>query len=136
MAVITQGGDRLETLLGRPLNMTQAISERRTRRRFDLRLPAVVRITGQGEADVETVTDNVSARGIFFRLPQPLAVGDHLSVTLTFPPHVTLTDKVRVRFDASVVRVEQRMDGAPAGIAAAIDGYEFLRNYPFADPEE
>ena len=79
----------------------------------------------------------VSARGIFFRLPQPVAVGDHLSVTLTFPPHVTLTDKVRVRFDASVVRVEeQRVPGAHTGIAAAIDGYEFLRNYPFADPEE
>ncbi len=129
------GGDRLEMLLGRPLNMTQAISERRTMRRFAMRLPALVRITGQG-ADVETVTDNVSARGIFFRLPQPVAVGDHLSVTLTFPPHVTLTDKVRVRFDASVVRVEQRKSGAAAGIAAAIDGYEFLRNYPFADPEE
>ena len=135
--MITGDGDRLEMLLGRPLNMTQAISERRAMRRFDMRLPAMVRITGQSGADVETVTDNVSARGIFFRLPQPVAVGDHLSVTLTFPPHVTLTDKVRVRFDASVVRVEeQRVPGAPTGIAAAIDGYEFLRNYPFADPEE
>lgn len=130
-----QGRDRLEMLPGRAVNMTQAISERRTMRRFDMRLPALVRIAGQG-ADLETVTDNVSARGIFFRLPQPLAVGDHVLVTLTFPPHVTLTGKVRVRFDASVVRVEQRMDGAPAGIAAAIDAYEFLRNYPFADPEE
>lgn len=117
--------------------MTQATSERRAMRRFDMRLPAAVRITGQSGADLETQTDNVSARGIYFHLPQPLAVGDKLSVTLTFPPHVTLTDKVRVRFEASVVRVEaERMPGVAVGIAAAIEGYEFLRNYPFADPEE
>jgi hypothetical protein len=137
VVVITDCGDRFDMLLGRPLNMTQAISERRAMRRFDMRLPAVVRINGQSGTDLETVTDNVSARGIFFRLPEPLALGDRLSVTLTFPPHVTLTDRVRVRFDTSVVRVEARREpGAPVGIAAAIDAYEFLRNYPFADPEE
>lgn len=135
--VITDCGDRLDMPPGRPLNMTQAISERRTMRRFDMRLPALVRINGQSVADLETVTDNVSARGIFFYLPRRLEIGDRLSVTLTFPPHVTLTDKVRVRFDTSVVRVEeQRTPGAPVGIAAAIDAYEFQRSYPFADPEE
>ena len=106
-------------------------------RRFEMRLPALVRVAGQSGAELETLTDNVSARGIFFHLPQALQVGERLSVTLTFPPHVTLTDKVRVRFDTSVVRVEeQRTPGALVGIAAAIDAYEFLRNYPFADPEE
>lgn len=115
--------------------MTQAISERRAMRRFDMRLPAVVRMAG--EPDLSTETENVSARGIFFQLQRPLREGDLIAVTLTFPPHVTLTEKVRVRFDARVIRVErQRVPGGPVGIAAAIEAYEFLRNYPLEDPEE
>ena len=116
--------------------MTQAIPERRAMRRFDMRLPAAVRMAPNDGAEIATETDNVSARGVFFRLPRPLQVGDRLAVTLTFPPHVTLTEKVRVRFDARVIRVEpQRVFGAPVGIAAAIEAYEFLRDYPLEELE-
>lgn len=117
--------------------MTQAISERRTMRRFDMRLPAAVRPVNQGAAEMATETDNVSARGIFFHVPGGLRVGDEVAVTLTFPPHVTLTEKVRVRFEARVVRVEpQRFAGAPVGVAATIEAYEFLRGYPLEHLEE
>ena len=117
--------------------MTQAIPERRAMRRFDMRLPAAVRIASQEEAEMTTETENVSARGIFFHLQQPLRVGDQVSVTLTFPPHVTLTEKVRVRFDARVIRVEsQRFPGGPVGIAAAIEAYEFLRNFALDEVQE
>ncbi len=115
--------------------MTQSTPERRAMRRFDMRLPAAVRIAG--EPELSTETENVSARGIFFQLQRPLREGDLIAVTLTFPPHVTLTEKVRVRFDARVIRVQaQSVSGAPVGIAAAIEAYEFLRNYPVEDPEE
>ena len=128
---------RAEMLLGRPLIMTQTIPERRAMRRFDMRLPAEVRIAdGQG-AEMTTETDNVSARGVFFHLQRPLQVGEQVAVTLTFPPHVTLTEKVRVRFDARVIRVEpERAPGATVGIAAAIEAYEFLRNYPLEELQE
>lgn len=117
--------------------MTQAIPERRAMRRFDMRLPAAVRMASDNGAEITTETENVSARGVFFHLQQPLQVGDRVAVTLTFPPHVTLTEKVRVRFDARVIRVEpQRVFGAPVGIAAAIEAYEFLRNYPLEDLEQ
>jgi hypothetical protein len=44
---------------------------------------------------------------------------------------------VRVRFDARVVRVEERgLPGAGVGIAAMIEGYEFLRSYPLENMEE
>lgn len=110
--------------------MTQAIPERRAMRRFDMRLPAAVRLASQDGAELATETDNVSARGIYFHLPAGLRVGDHVAVVLTFPPHVTLTEKVRVRFDARVIRVEAPMfPGGPAGVAAAIEAYEFLRNF-------
>jgi hypothetical protein len=100
--------------------------ERRMMRRFDMRLPAIVRVEGTGE--VQTETQNVSARGVFFYLDRAIAAGTKLEVTLTFPPHVTLTDAVRVRFTARVIRVEHPLPSARIGTAAMIEDYEFLRS--------
>ncbi|HLK33415.1 MAG TPA: PilZ domain-containing protein [Terriglobales bacterium] len=117
--------------------MTQAIPERRIMRRFDMRLPATVQLGGEQANEIATETHNVSARGVFFYLDLPLQVGDSIAVTLTFPPHVTLTERVRVRFSARVVRVEERkLPGANVGIAAAIEAYEFLRNHPLEELQE
>ena len=95
-------------------------------RRFDMRLPAVVKIENSGEFHTET--QNVSARGVFFYLNQTVSSGTRLEVTLTFPPHVTLTDAVRVRFGARVIRVENPLPSARIGVAAMIEDYEFLRS--------
>ncbi len=51
-----------------------------------------------------------------------------MEVTMTFPPHVTLTEQVRVRFIARVVRVETSASFSGTGIAAMIEEYEFLRS--------
>lgn len=95
-------------------------------RRFDMRLPAIVRLEGSNEFHTET--QNVSARGVFFYLDRALSAGTKLQVTLTFPPHVTLTDAVRVRFSARVIRVENPLPSARIGVAAMIEDYEFLRS--------
>ena len=95
-------------------------------RRFDMRLPALVRLEGSNE--VQTETQNVSARGVFFYLDRPVEPGTKLEVTLTFPPHITLTDAVRVRFTAHVIRVENPLPSTRVGIAAMIENYEFLRS--------
>ncbi|HLX75010.1 MAG TPA: PilZ domain-containing protein [Terriglobales bacterium] len=117
--------------------MTQAIPERRSMRRFDMRLPAAVRLSDDHAAEMTTETNNVSARGIFFHVPAGLRVGDQVAVTLTFPPQVTLTEKVRVRFEARVIRVEpQSFAGGPVGVAATIEAYEFLRGYPLEHLQE
>jgi PilZ domain len=100
--------------------------ERRMMRRFDMRLPAVVRL--QGADDFNTETQNVSARGVFFYLDRAIASGTRLEVTLTFPPHITLTDAVRVRFTARVIRVESPLPSSRIGTAAMIEDYEFLRS--------
>jgi hypothetical protein len=100
--------------------------ERRMMRRFDMRLPAIVRLDGAN--DFHTETQNVSARGVFFYLDRPVAAGTKLEVTLTFPPHVTLTDAVRVRFSARVIRVESPLPSLRIGTAAMIEDYEFLRS--------
>ena len=95
-------------------------------RRFDMRLPAIVRL--EGNREFHTETQNVSARGVFFYLDRPLPSGTKVEVTLTFPPHVTLTDAVRVRFAARVIRVENPLPSARIGVAAMIEDYEFLRS--------
>jgi hypothetical protein len=95
-------------------------------RRFDMRLPAVVRLTGADE--FQTETQNVSARGVFFYLDRPVPEGTACEVTLTFPPHITLTDAVRVRFTARVIRSESPLPSLRVGTAAMIEDYEFLRS--------
>ena len=95
-------------------------------RRFDMRLPAIVKL--ERESEFHTETQNVSARGVFFYLDRAVTAGTNLEVTLTFPPHVTLTDAVRVRFSARVIRVEDHLPSARIGIAAMIEDYQFLRS--------
>ncbi len=96
-------------------------------RRFDMRLPAAIRVSENISESVITETLNVSARGVFFYLDRPLAEGSPIEVTLTFPPHITLTESVRVRFTARVLRVETPLPASRIGVAAAIEEYEFLR---------
>jgi len=95
-------------------------------RRFDMRLPALVRLDVNSE--FQTETQNVSARGVFFYLDRPLPAGTRCEVTLTFPPHITLTDAVRVRFTARVIRSESPLPSLRVGTAAMIEDYEFLRS--------
>lgn len=99
-------------------------------RRFDMRLPASIRVRELGPDPFMTETQNVSARGVFFYLDRPIAEGSHIEVTMTFPPHITLTDPVRVRFIARVVRVSPPLAASRIGVAAIIEEYEFLRTYP------
>src|SRR5438477_241777 len=94
-------------LLGRESDVTQPTQERRLMRRFDMRLPASVRVPDLGSGEFATETQNVTARGVFFYLDRPLAEGTRIEVTLTFPPHVTLTDSGRARLAARVVRIEK-----------------------------
>src|SRR6266849_3765050 len=108
------------------LRMRESSQEGRMMRRFDMRLPALVRLEGADE--FQTETQNVSARGVFFYLDRAVAKGTPVEVTLTFPPHITLTDAVRVRFTARVIRVESPSPSLRVGTAAMIEDYEFLRS--------
>ena len=95
-------------------------------RRFDMRLPAIVKF--EGSSELYTETQNVSARGVFFYVDKGVSAGTKLEVTLTFPPHVTLTDAVRIRFSARVIRVDDPLPSTRIGVAAMIEDYEFLRS--------
>jgi hypothetical protein len=114
----------------------ESAQDRRTMRRFDMRLPAIVNFADSAatvempSGDILTETQNVSARGVFFYVDRPITQGTRIAVTLTFPPHITLTDPVRVRFVARVVRVEAPLPVSRIGIAACIEEHEFLHSPP------
>ncbi len=103
--------------------MPQPQQERRATRRFSLRLPVTVKHPHDGE--IAAHTRDVSSRGICFVVDLPITLGSDLEFTLTLPPEVTLTEAIRVRCRARVVRVEDATGGATA-VAAVIDRYEFL----------
>jgi hypothetical protein len=99
--------------------------ERRAMRRFAMKLPASVRVSGiPSEFQVET--ENVSARGLFFYLDRWLNVGARVEVTMDFPSQVTLSEPLRVKFFARVLRTEPQTPER-VGVAAIIEQYEFLR---------
>ncbi len=118
--------------MGSEIGMHQPPQERRTIRRFDMRLAAAVKVSETDSEELFTETQNVSARGVYFYLDRPVEPGARIDVTLTFPPHVTLTDSVRVRFVARVIRVES-LPASRNGVAAMIEEYEFLRSQPGPD---
>jgi hypothetical protein len=108
-------------------------NERRAMRRFDMRLPAIVKLEGSEQDEVITETQNVSARGIFFFLDHAPTTGSKVEMTVTFPPHVTLTEPMRVRFVARVIRVEEAESASRVGVAAMIEAHEFLSSQTSAN---
>src|SRR5580704_9943269 len=99
--------------------------DKRSTRRFALRLPVTVRY-GEKDQEHSAQTRDVSARGICFFVDSAIQAGSAIDFTLTLPPEITLTESIRVRCKGRVVRVE---GGAPAdkmSVAAVIDEYEFL----------
>jgi hypothetical protein len=100
--------------------------DRRLMRRFSMRLPAAVRVSGIPN-EFTTETENVSSRGIFFYLDRWMTEGARVEVTMNFPPQVTLADALQVRCLARVVRV-QPVTSTRTGVAAMIEEYEFVRS--------
>ena len=111
-----------------------AQKERRSTRRFQMRLPLKVRWTGDaavGEANTET--KEVSSRGIYFFLPKDLKSGAPLEIVMTLPHEVTLAGQVKVRCLGHVVRTDSARE-TDIGVAAAIERYEFLRDAELLPP--
>ena len=100
--------------------------EKRSTRRFALRLPLSVSYTQAGAQEKTAETRDVSARGICFYLDSTIATGSSIEFTLTLPPEITLTESIRVRCKGKVVRVNDPGPDGKVAVAAVIDEYEFL----------
>jgi hypothetical protein len=102
--------------------------ERRSTRRFIMRLPLTVRWTDErvvGEAATES--REVSSRGLYFYLPKGLKSGSPVEIVMTLPHELTQAGPVRVRCLGRVLRTDTQNPGE-FGVAAAIERYEFMRN--------
>jgi len=104
--------------------------DRRAMRRFAMQIPASVRVSGI-PFEFATQTENISAQGLFFYLDRWMSKGTRVEVTMAFPPQVTLAEPQYVRLQARVVRVEP-LTFERVGVAAVIEGHEFLSRSPSA----
>ena len=106
--------------------MAEPQPERRSSRRFALRLPLTVTYPDGPKDGVESESRDVSARGICFYLESAVAQGSPIGFTLTLPPEITLTESIRVQCKGRVVRVEDGREDGKLAVAAVIEEYEFL----------
>ncbi len=105
----------------------EAVSESRTGRRYDVRLP--IRI--DGPAGVRRgITRDVSASGVFIQADPALRMGAHVHFNITLPRELLATPgDVQVACHGRVVRVEREGGGKGkrTGLACVIDSYKFVR---------
>ncbi len=99
--------------------------ERREMPRFEMKLPVEVAMTGI-RRNVQALTRDVSARGVYIVLDCELSPKSLIEFTLTLPPEVTMSKSVRVRCSGHVLRVTRH--GDQYGVAANIHQYEFINH--------
>jgi hypothetical protein len=109
------------------------MAERRTARRFNMRLPLNVRLGNGGDvaAAHSTESQDVSSRGVYFFLPRDVKSGANIEIVMTLPHEITLAGPVRVKCMGRVQRTEKR-GGERVGVVAAIERFEFLRGELFS----
>lgn len=97
--------------------------ERRAKQRFPVQVPIVI-TGGLAGGEIQGVTRNVSANGVFF-YPKEWPSGlSSIAFKMIFPPEITGMESRRVACKGTVVRSELTQQGR-TGIAATIDSYEF-----------
>jgi hypothetical protein len=106
--------------------MAEAPPEKRSTRRFALRLPVSVKQTNNGTFEQAALSRDVSARGICFYVESTVEAGAAIEFTLTLPPEITLTESIHVRCRGKVVRVDEPGEDGKVAVAAVIEEYEFL----------
>src|SRR2546423_4369291 len=106
--------------------MVEAEREKRSTRRFALRLPVSVTYADNGSQEKAAQTRDVSARGICFYVDSAIAAGSAIEFTLVLPPEITLTESIRVRCKGKVVRVDNSSADDKVAVAPAIVENAFL----------
>jgi len=101
--------------------------DKRHAKRYTFRVKAQIQAAGAEDLarPIETWTRDVSARGVFLEMEQPLAAGTRARLNLELPALVT-GRPVMLRCTARVVRVAQE-PGGRVGVGAVIENYEFIR---------
>jgi hypothetical protein len=100
--------------------------ERRRAERFNFGMPITVCWTiGSDQRKAQTITQDVSAGGLYFYLPEAIPDGTAVEVEMTLPTEISLGAPVRVRCQGRIQRCVLK-PGESAGMATKIEKYEFL----------
>ncbi len=99
----------------------QETQERRGRQRFPIVLPIV--IAGNSGTEIQGVTQNMSAEGVFFQAREWPSELSSISFKMIFPKEITGTESIRVICKGTIVRLEEGLRGV--GVATTIDSYRF-----------
>jgi PilZ domain len=106
--------------------MAETQQEKRSARRFALRIPVSVARGETMEQSEPAQLRDVSARGICLYLDSPIEEGSPIGFTLTLPPEITLTESIRVQCKGRVVRIDGAANNGKLAVAAVIEEYEFI----------
>ena len=106
--------------------MAETQQEKRSARRFALRIPVSVARGEKMEQSESAQLRDVSARGICLYLDSPIEEGSPIGFTLTLPPEITLTESIRVQCRGRVVRIDGAANNGKLAVAAVIEEYEFI----------
>ena len=99
--------------------------ERRKSPRFSMRLPVFVNTCDGRQVDKSTFCRDVSSKGIYFYLDDPILEGSPLEFTLSLPPDDVLRTPIRVNYAGKAIRVRQLANGS-YGVAATMESYGFV----------
>ena len=101
--------------------------ERRRAHRFELQPPVIIRWRDGNEVrEAQAVSEDVSSNGIYVVMREAIREGTPVELEMTLPNEITLAGLVRVRCFGHIQRCELK-EGSNAGMAVAIEKYEFLR---------
>lgn len=103
------------------------VAERRTQRRFKMKLPMKVTwATSNTSGEAATESNDVSSRGVYFFSSKDVKQGTPVELLMTLPHEITLAGPVKVRCLGRVARTEAR-EGGKIGVVVEIERYEFMR---------
>jgi hypothetical protein len=104
-------------------------TERRVTRRHPANVPAKMEYGFAGMSEPSQIKD-INERGLFLYSVLPLAHRSTIEVELILPPELAEPGKRRVRYTATVLRVEEKAGGELFGVAAAIKRCQVLADEP------
>lgn len=101
-------------------------AEKRSIPRFALELPIYLNAWEGTSRPTSGQTKDISSQGVCFLMDSDVSIGSSIDFVLTLPTEVTMTEPIRVRCRASVLRSE--IDGVRGKkmVAAKIHRYEFI----------
>jgi hypothetical protein len=99
-----------------------AKSDSRRHRRFKVRVPATLRVSGhtlQGQAHVQ----DISVGGMFLYADSEFEPGSELQIVLMMPREIGISKGQMICCHAKVLRLDRRVEDGKYGIAATIERF-------------